>query len=96
MRTQSLTPIAATLSWRTDDKSTSGSDILLSRVTVSSNEDGAWIRIRLTNREIGFMMASSEFGAVLNVARASGGYSFNRTLSENDDQLLMAAVRHCV
>jgi hypothetical protein len=87
---------AATITWRIGNNDIGNSEIPASRVAITADEDGAQIRIRLTNREVKAVTESAEFGAVLRVPRVSGGYSFNRALLKDDDKLLVAAVRHCI
>lgn len=87
---------AATLSWRGPGGLLEGIDIPISRVMITTNTVGAQIRLRLTHEEVIAIAATDGFGAALHVARASGGYTFSRSIANRDGELLLAAARHCI
>jgi|GEM_PF-5096174 len=67
-----------------------------SRVAVSTDDNGAQIRIRLSRDDVAAAVRATSFEVQLSVPRASGGFWFGRSLLENDGELLRSATTHCI
>lgn len=84
------------LSWTPPAGSFTQRSLPRDRVSITSNDAGAKIRIRLSATEVKMIAEATAFSLSLDVPRVAGGYMFGGRMRPGAGAMLRAAATHCI